>query len=216
MSLANKIAREGMMGDADGGFVGDPGIFGTIKNIGAGIVKTAIDIAPGPIGFAARKARGFVQGRRGGRRVDQIQVRARPGVGSVRVQAPAFRRFTGAVRGRGTTGRAPSADIEFGFGGGQIDDPVFLNGGAPVGVVPGSPGQAVPVCAPGFRPNKSGYFRRSPAGGVVFIQPQSVCVKSRRIDPGNTRATKRAIARIRAAKRLKDALGGVTVHKKPC
>jgi len=213
MSLANKQARAALMGDLDDEtFMGDPGIFGTLKGLAGKAVGAAIDIAPGPVGFAARKARSFVRGRRGGRTVGPLPTprRSRPGVG---VRIPAFRRsFGGGVRGRGTTGRAPSADIEFQFNGGG--PPVDV--GEAGQVVMGSSGQAIPACAQGFRPNKSGYYRRTPAGGVVFIEPETVCVRSRRIDPGNTRATKRAIARIRAAKRLKDALGGVTVHKKPC
>jgi len=214
MSLAMKEAQFAQ-GDFNGDAVGDPGIFGVAGRFAGGLVKKAvnvgIDILPGPVGFVARKGRAALRGRR----VDTISPRrSRPGVGT---RIPGFRQPRGfTVRGRGTTGRAPSADIDFGFGGGQIADPVFLDGGAPVGATVGTTGQPVPACAQGFHRNKSGYYRRTPAGGVVFIQPESVCVRNRRIDPGNTRATKRAISRIRSAKRLKDALGGVTVHKKPC
>ncbi len=218
MSLAIKESRGAAMGDFDA--AGDPGIIGSIGRFAGGVVKKAvnvgIDILPGPIGIAARTGRRALRGAPAGRQLDTITPRrARPGVG---VTIPGFRqRFGGGVRGRGTTGRAPSADIAFEFGGGVTEGfPPFLNGGPGGGATIGTTGQPVPACAVGFHANKSGYFRRTPAGGVVFIQPESVCVRNRRIDPGNTRATKRAIARIRSAKRLKDALGGVTVHKKPC
>jgi len=214
MSLAMKEAQFAQ-GDFDGDAVGDPGIFGFVGKVAKKAIGIGIDILPGPVGGIARAGRRALRGggapTRVGRRVAPLPTprRSRPGVG---VTIPGFRQRFGGVRGRGTTGRAPSADISFEFGGGGIP----LDGGGPDGVTVGTTGQPVPACAVGFHKNKSGYYRRTPAGGVVFIQPESVCVRNRRIDPGNTRATKRAISRIRSAKRLKDALGGVTVHKKPC
>jgi len=202
MSLANKLAREGMMGDSDAEFMGDPGIFGTIKSIGGKFISSAIDIVPGPIGFAARKARSFVKGRTRG----APAARVRPGVGRRGRRIDSFQ-----VRGRGTTGRAPSADIDFRINGGGVTEgfPPFLDGDVTVG----SPGQPVPACPQGQRPNKSSYFRRSPAGGVVFIRKGTVCVSSRRRNALNPRALDRAIGRVVSAKKAAKKLGTITVRK---
>lgn len=214
MSLAMKEAQFAQGDSDDQALMGDPGIFGFVGKVAKKAIGVGIDILPGPIGGIARAGRSALRGRGApagvGRRVGPLPTprRSRPGVG---IRIPAFRTpFGGTVRG--TTGRAPSADIDLSFGGGGLG--ILPTDGAG-GVTVGSGGQPVPACTVGFHPNKSGYYRRS-AAGVVFIQPMSVCVRNRRIDPGNTRATKRAISRIRSAKRLKDALQGVTVHKKPC
>lgn len=220
MSLANKEARAALMGDFDGEFMGDPGIFGSIGRFAGKVAKKAvnvgIDILPGPIGIAARTGRralrGAPAGAGGGRLAPPPSIRrSRPGVG---ISIPGFRE-RGIQFGRRPSGRR--LDIRGPGGTGvTLEEPQFFDGGGGGEVTVGAAGQPLPACNVGFHPNKSGYFRRSPAGGVVFIQPRSVCVRNRRIDPGNTRATKRAISRIRSAKRLKDALSGVTVHKKPC
>ena len=201
MSLANKLAREGMMGDLDANLMGDPGIFGSIKSIGGKIVGGVVDVLPGPVGIVARKARSFVRGRQ---QTSPATRRVRPGVGRGR-RIDSFQ-----VRGRGTTGRAPSADIDFRINGGGVTEgfPPFLDG-----VTEGTPGQPVPACPQGQRPNKSSYFRRSPAGGVVFIRKGTVCVASRRRNALNPRALDRAIGRVVSAKKASKKLGTITVRK---
>jgi len=218
MSLAMRQAQ----GDFDGGtFQGDPGIFGTLKGLGGKALRIGASVLPGPIGIVARAG----IKRFGGGAPAGTGERVLPGIGApTRFQ----QRIASERAARVAAGRPARVGRGFG-GGGQVPESLEFEipgfkGKAVRGILPlpengvtvGSTGQPIPACPVGFHANKSGYYRQSPAGGVIFIQPMSVCVRNRRIDPGNTRATKRAISRIRSAKRLKDALGGVTVHKKPC
>jgi len=71
-------------------------------------------------------------------------------------------------------------------------------------------------CPQGMRRNKSNYFKRTPGGSVVFVPKGMACVKIRRMNAGNTKATRRAISRIKSAQRLKDALSSITIRKKKC
>lgn len=74
-------------------------------------------------------------------------------------------------------------------------------------------------CPKGFKPNKSGYYRRirtpgNPQGIVSYIEPGSRCVKIRRRNPANPRAADRAVSRIESAKRFAKRMGRVTIRKK--
>lgn len=71
-------------------------------------------------------------------------------------------------------------------------------------------------CPQGMRKNKSSYFKRTPGGSVVFVPKGMACVKIRRMNVGNTKATRRAISRIKGAQKLKDALSSITIRKKKC
>ena len=65
-------------------------------------------------------------------------------------------------------------------------------------------------CGNGTRPNKSGYFLQS----GQYVEPGSVCVRSRRMNPLNPRALSRAMRRIESAKRATSVLGRITIRKK--
>lgn len=54
----------------------------------------------------------------------------------------------------------------------------------------------------GTHTNRSGYFRRTPGGSVIFVEKGSVCVPNRRMNPGNARALRRALSRAYAFKNL--------------
>jgi len=75
---------------------------------------------------------------------------------------------------------------------------------------------AGPPPAPGYHPNKSGYYRQAVPGdptSAVYIPPRSMWVKNRRRNPANARATDRAISRIGQAKRYASKLGRITIRK---
>jgi len=217
MSLAMKEAQ----GDFDEGtFQGDPGIFGFAGKLAGKALKIGASVIPGPVGAVARVGLGALSkgapAGKGGRTLPGIGKKSKFAKRIARERAERVAMGRPALVGGG---------LKFG-GGGQQDEELDFEipglrfrgrrfaGTGQDGVTVGSMGQPIPACPVGFHANKSGYYRRSPAGGVIFIQPMSVCVRNRRIDPGNTRATKRAISRIRSAKRLKDALSGVTIRKK--
>lgn len=197
MSMSIKIARAEAMGD--------PGIGSFFKSVGGAVVGgvkkaagVAIDIAPGPIGIVARKARGFVRGRTaaadmGVRGAPSLRGRVRPGVGrSLRGGGGGVRqRFQQDVdavrrdrRRLGLRTNGFGIELEEEFPGGEPEPFTAGVTTRPVG------------CPPGMRPNKSDYWRRSPAGGVVFIEKGTVCVKSRRRNPLNPRALDRAVGRV--------------------
>ena len=96
---------------------------------------------------------------------------------------------------------------------------------APEGTVTMPTGQvgvdATPAigCPQGYKPNKSGYYRRiktpyDPVGQVYYIQPGSRCVKIRRRNAANPRAADRAVSRIQSAKRFATKMNRITVRKK--
>jgi len=70
-------------------------------------------------------------------------------------------------------------------------------------------------CGQGFRPNKSGYYVQGRGGGEgVYVEPNTVCVRSRRMNPLNPRALSRAMRRIESAKRATTVLSRITIRKK--
>lgn len=66
-------------------------------------------------------------------------------------------------------------------------------------------------CGNGTRPNKSGYWLKS----GQYVEPGSVCVRRRRMNPLNPRALSKAMRRIESAKRATAVLGRITIRK-PC
>ncbi len=110
--------------------------------------------------------------------------------------------------------------------------PTFAPGGTPMlmqgvqglpttqprrGIVPafqrGIPGGQTGMgegCVQGHRPNKSGYWLKS----GQYVEPGSVCVKRRRMNPLNPRALSKAMRRIESAKRATTVLGRITIRKK--
>ena len=65
-------------------------------------------------------------------------------------------------------------------------------------------------CGQGHRPNKSGYWLNS----GQYVEPGTVCVKRRRMNPLNPRALSKAMRRIESAKRATAVLGRITIRKK--
>jgi len=75
------------------------------------------------------------------------------------------------------------------------------------------PGGATGVgtgCGQGSRPNKSGYWLKN----GQYVAPETVCVKSRRMNPLNPRALSKAMRRIESAKRASSVLSRITIRKK--
>ena len=65
-------------------------------------------------------------------------------------------------------------------------------------------------CPKGFRPNKSSYTLRD----GTFVPKGTRCVRNRRLNPMNGRANRRAISRIKSAKRMQKELSRITIRKK--
>jgi len=66
------------------------------------------------------------------------------------------------------------------------------------------------MCTTGTRPNRSGYWLQS----GQYVEPGSVCVRKRRMNPLNPRALSRAMRRIESAKRATTVVGRITIRKK--
>lgn len=67
----------------------------------------------------------------------------------------------------------------------------------------------------GYHLNKSGYFRRTPDGGVAYIEPRSACVRNRRMNPFNPHALRHAAKRAHAFLRMSKKLVGYYQARKP-
>jgi len=66
------------------------------------------------------------------------------------------------------------------------------------------------MCTTGYRANKSGYFLQS----GQYVEPGTVCVRKRRMNPLNPRALSRAMRRIESAKRATSVLSRISIRKK--
>jgi len=66
------------------------------------------------------------------------------------------------------------------------------------------------MCTTGTRVNKSGYWLQS----GQYIEPGTVCVAKRRMNPLNPRALSRAMRRIESAKRATSVLSRISIRKK--
>ena len=66
------------------------------------------------------------------------------------------------------------------------------------------------VCTTGYRANKSGYWLQD----GQYVEPGTVCVRTRRMNPLNPRALSRAMRRIESAKRATAVLSRITIRKK--
>ena len=179
---------------------GDPGLFGFLGKAVGSIAKIGTSFIPGPAGAIARGLTGKLFG------------------GGARVQAPVA---------------LPTArSLPRMFGGAQpvrVSDAIAMNGyGQPFAQQPeivmptGEVGRDVTPaigCPQGYKPNKSGYYRRikspgNPEGSVFYIEPGSRCVKIRRRNAANPRAADRAVSRIQSAKRFATKMNRITVRKK--
>jgi len=176
--------RGGMAGDR--GMYGDPGLFGFLGKV----VKTGLGVVS-KLGIPlVSGAAGIAGGLLGGGM-------AGPGLpGQV---TPTVRRFGGVMPiSLAQAGQIPTPGIA---GAAQR----FFPGGA----------TGMEGCGAGFRPNKSGYYVQGRGGGEgVYVEPNTVCVKSRRMNPLNPRALSRAMRRIESAKRATSVLSRITIRKK--
>lgn len=191
----SKMIKAGKIGAVTGmsayEVMGDPGLFGDIFGgikKGLGFVTGAVgSLLPGPIGGIAKGISGILTGR------PKVTAPA-PGVGYAAMPGPMFDRpppLSMASFGRGgvPTGQAAENGRRF---------PATLSEGPP---------------GPGYHQNKSGYYRRSPAGQVVYVPPRSVWVRNRRRNPLNPRALDRALGRVSSAKNASKRLSSVTIRK---
>ena len=140
----------------------------------------------------------------------------------------------GVVGGLGIPGISGAANVARGFLGGGARGPgitpLFGPGGQPqllqqglpttqprrgffAGAQRAFPGGETGMgagCGSGYRPNKSGYY----VNGGQYVEPGSVCVKRRRMNPLNPRALSKAMRRIESAKRAASVLNRITIRKK--
>ena len=216
MSLINKLAKYGAvaplpnggggreigaralgpptyMGDArramlPGGYMGDPGIFGSIfkglKSIagfGTGIVsKLGIPVVSGVAGMVGSRFFG------------------RAGIPGASTQ-PIYQ----------IPGRIPPAPVAMPGG-------IVLGargGGFPPTIGPGLPMRTAPPelsmgTAGGYHLNKSSYFLMD----GTFIERGTKWVKNRRRNPGNMKALSRSLGRIKSAKKMATVLGTISIR----
>jgi hypothetical protein len=233
MSAAVKVARATYRGDPRARhpryrsrYAGDPGLLDfftePVKKIGGFVSKLNIPIVSSAAGAAAGIARAIDpdtnvgQTTVGGASGERIPAGA--SAGGVSYSRPGG--TGGGFGGSFNVGGPSGLTVEGGFG----------RGGSGYGRVETTPGEILEMgqavaqqtggqmtidangkmCGcKGRHLNKTSYFLKD----GTFVPAGTRWVKNRRrFDPGNTRATRRAIGRIRSAKALKDALAGVTVR----
>lgn len=194
------------------GYQGDPGLFSFVGNVIKGVVGGAAGfLTGGPVGAAA----GFLggSGLLGGSRTTVKGA----SIGSLGFQDPT--RIGGGIS-TGTRiclpGSLPGIGGICATVGGQIGQPgfdpanPFTGGGTLTPQLPvGQQGMACTI--PGYKLNKTGYYRKRTN---QYVQPGTVCVKRRRMNPLNPRAASRAMTRLCAAKRAVTSLNRITIRKK--
>lgn len=200
--------------------MGDPGLFGFLGGAISKVAGLASKVLPGPLGSAAGLVSNLTQ------KKAATPTRAMPGTGTTSVvavnrmaynQTPPPQLATMATTTNPFNVQLPSLD--------ELKRRLGLQGGG-TDVVPyqrptDMSGITTPPPGPGYRPNKSGYWRRDPrdASGMtaLWIPPNSIWVKTRRRNPLNPRAADRAISRLTSAKRAVQKLSRITVREsKPC
>lgn len=167
---------------------GDPGLFSAIgsvvKKVGGAVYNTLV---PSPIKTGVGVVSSIVGGRGSAPQLPQL-----PPPGARNFPAPQLPPRGGAMPG-------PMAQV-----------PATVGGPGGTAMVDTKPAIA---CPQGYHPNKSGYYRRSPAGSVLYIPPGHACVKNRRRNPLNPRAMDRAIGRLSSAKKAAKKLGRITIRE---
>jgi hypothetical protein len=170
---------------------GDPGLLGDIfkgvKKVAGAVLRAT------PVGRAVTAIGGIIGGIRGGG-----QSNAFSGPAPVLLQQ----------RGLINVGPNPSQTGAINI---QTGEPQL---GGPLGTM--TPGGFIPgMCNfKGTRPNKSSYYRAVPGNPLagVLIPKGSVCVRTRRMNPANGRALRRALTRAYAFRKI--ALKTITLPKK--
>ena len=201
MSMSNKLAKAGVMGDA---YMGDPGLFG---NIWKGI-KSVGRVATGVVGGLGIPVVSGVARTAGG-----ILFGPAPGT-TTWPSAPPAPMPPGVMAMPGGVQMIPSWA--------QQGSPLQTAAPAPYATpgIMGSMQRAIPGGATGFQAppqggtmggyhlNKTGYFLKS----GQYIEPFSRWVKNRRRNPGNMRALSRSLGRIKSAKRMTKALSAISIR----
>ena len=212
MSGRIKAARSGFVGDAGyipampgTGYVGDPGLFGWIGKK----IKGAAGVALGAAAAAGIPGASTIQ--------QYLTRRPPPTMGpppmtNFPVAPPGFRITSGGTMVRDRTGgqqavrgRKGGAVVPFG---GMPGPPMIAGRGT--SFVPDQFGN----CPVGHHKNKTGYWITSPQGTPSYVSPGERCVKNRRRNPLNPRATDRAISRLESAKKAVGKIGRVSIRKK--
>jgi hypothetical protein len=166
---------------------GDPGILGSIAK---GITKAASFI-PGPIGTVAGIANTILGGNRP------------PGT-AVQVRTPAAVLTGLAGAAAGAAGGAIAQRL-FSGASEPAPPPVLMASGGPggQGLVVGGTSMGSGKCGiQGYHLNKSGYYRRTPGGQLIYVEKNSACVKNRTMNPANGKALRRALRRATSFKKL--------------
>lgn len=153
---------------------GDPFIHKKIGGALKSIAGVAVNLLPGPVGAVARTVLGGIQ-RPAAQGFAEPPLRERT---RIQLLPPRFERE------------------EFGPDIDQMGLPQ-----QPVGSM--TPQGLIPGCQlKGYRPNKSSYYKRASQGTGILIPKGSVCVKSRRMNPTNGRALRKALTRAYAFKKI--------------
>jgi len=190
-----RIGPPGFVGDARYGYMGDPGIFGSIfkglksiAGIGTGIVsKLGIPVISGVAGGLS----GILSGRAGIPGASTQPIYRMP---QAIPAAPLRMPGSGAPTRYGLQLGGTALGLTTGIGA-----PPML---APAGVPSASMG--------GYHLNKSSYFLMD----GTFIEAGTKWVKNRRRNPGNMRALSRSLGRIKSAKKMASSLSQITIRKK--
>lgn len=173
---------------------GDPGFFSSLGKIVGSVARVGVNLLPGPVGAVARTVVNTISQPRSGVAPIAAEMVNVGGGSNLPVLRPVG---------------SPVSWNDYGAGGlVQPTGPAFS--AAPGGAVVGPQGQVVmgtsagvSLCTTkGYHLNKSGYFRRTPNGGVAYIEARSACVKNRRMNPTNGTALKRALRRAYAFKKV--------------
>lgn len=189
MALKQSKARAGANFSTLGaaGFVGDPGLFGSIFSG----IKKAAGFIPGPIGAVARTFFGPTSP------APTAPILVRPPTNFPGPQGHTLPTFPVNVFQEAPNGR------------GQV--PVPGTRGAIERFVPGGR-TGLMACPSGQHPNKTAYWTKSEG----FIEAGTKCVKNRRRNPLNPRAASRAIQRIESAKKATRSLSRITIKCNRC
>lgn len=202
MSMSNKLAKAGFMGDdAYSLMMGDPGIFGSIWKGIKSVGRVATGIVGGlgipGVSGAARLAGGILFGR-----PPIPGTTTYPSTPPVPMP-PTFGVLPGGARMVPLSLQAPTPYQTPGIAG-RVQR--MLPGGATGFQAPPPP--AAGATMGGYHLNKTGYFLMD----GTYVPPGSKWVKNRRRNPGNMRALSRSLGRIKSAKRMTQALSAITIR----
>lgn len=173
--------------------------FGSLRSIVGGVARVAGAVLPGPAGMVASAAGRIITGG-GGAAAQAAAQTPPPGTGLVPL---------GMAGGFSVTPVGSPVSLErFGQGAFPVQPGMFgpgtaVTGTGPQGQVVLGSSRGMSACGTkGYHLNKSGYYRRTPGGSVIYVEAHSACVKNRRMNPTNGRALRRALSRAYAFKKV--------------